>query len=131
MIVSISPCHSRFLSFCRVGTGLSDEELNTLLNKLKPYFVYMFCLPFLSMSINISSILVFWVQELIHFLYDRKNEYPKRMPRFYEVTNNSKERPDVWIESPDKLASCFFLKFCLLILVFSYLTVKLYLTYCS
>ncbi|KAJ3698473.1 hypothetical protein LUZ61_002178 [Rhynchospora tenuis] len=60
----------RFLSFCRVGTGLSDEELNTLVNKLKPYFM--------------------------------KNEYPKRTPRFYEVTNNSKERPDVWIESPDK-----------------------------
>jgi DNA ligase 4 len=32
----------------------------------------------------------------------RKNEYPKKAPRFYEVTNNSKERPDVWIESPDK-----------------------------
>ncbi|KAJ3693458.1 hypothetical protein LUZ60_008938 [Juncus effusus] len=60
----------RFLSFCRVGTGLSDEELNTLNNKLKPYFM--------------------------------KNEYPKRTPKFYEVTNNSKERPDVWIESPDK-----------------------------
>ncbi|KAL6652074.1 hypothetical protein ACP70R_010999 [Stipagrostis hirtigluma subsp. patula] len=60
----------RFLSFCRVGTGLSDEELDALVTKLKPYF--------------------------------RKNEYPKKPPRFYEVTNNSKERPDVWIESPDK-----------------------------
>uniref|UniRef100_A0ACD5UTE0 Uncharacterized protein n=1 Tax=Avena sativa TaxID=4498 RepID=A0ACD5UTE0_AVESA len=60
----------RFLSFCRVGTGLSDEELATLVAKLKPHF--------------------------------RKNEYPKKPPRFYEVTNNSKERPDVWIESPDK-----------------------------
>ncbi|KAG6411422.1 hypothetical protein SASPL_129504 [Salvia splendens] len=28
----------RFLSFCRVGTGLSDEELNTVVTKLKPYF---------------------------------------------------------------------------------------------
>ncbi|GJN01825.1 hypothetical protein PR202_ga19126 [Eleusine coracana subsp. coracana] len=28
----------RFLSFCRVGTGLSDEELNALVSKLKPYF---------------------------------------------------------------------------------------------
>lgn len=60
----------RFLSFCRVGTGLSDEELDALVTKLKPHF--------------------------------RKNEYPKKPPRFYEVTNNSKERPDVWIESPDK-----------------------------
>ncbi|KAL6843747.1 hypothetical protein ACP4OV_026318 [Aristida adscensionis] len=59
-----------FISFCRVGTGLSDEELDALVTKLKPYF--------------------------------RKNEYPKKPPRFYEVTNNSKERPDVWIESPDK-----------------------------
>uniref|UniRef100_A0A0D9ZQC0 DNA ligase IV n=1 Tax=Oryza glumipatula TaxID=40148 RepID=A0A0D9ZQC0_9ORYZ len=60
----------RFLSFCRVGTGLSDEELDALVTKLKPHF--------------------------------RKNEYPKKPPRFYEVTNHSKERPDVWIESPDK-----------------------------
>ncbi|WOK95000.1 DNA ligase 4 isoform X2 [Canna indica] len=60
----------RFISFCRVGSGLSDEELNALVAKLNPYF--------------------------------RKNEYPKRAPRCYEVTNNSKERPDVWIESPDK-----------------------------
>lgn len=28
----------RFMSFCRVGTGLSDEELNTVVSKLKPYF---------------------------------------------------------------------------------------------
>ncbi|KAF5194901.1 Dna ligase, partial [Thalictrum thalictroides] len=34
--------------------------------------------------------------------YFRKNEYPKRTPSFYEVTHNSKERPDVWIESPEK-----------------------------
>lgn len=34
----------------------------------------------------------------------RKYEYPKRAPpSFYQVTNNSKERPDVWIESPEKL----------------------------
>ncbi|CAA6662353.1 unnamed protein product [Spirodela intermedia] len=60
----------RFISFCRVGSGLSDEELDSLVNKLKPYF--------------------------------RKNEYPKKAPRFYEVTYNSKERPDVWVDSPDK-----------------------------
>ncbi|KAJ6836646.1 DNA ligase 4 [Iris pallida] len=60
----------RFISFCRVGTGLSDEELDALITKLKPYF--------------------------------RKNENPKRAPRCYEVTNYSKERPDVWIDSPDK-----------------------------
>lgn len=30
--------HFRFISFCRVGTGLSDEELDTVVTKLKPYF---------------------------------------------------------------------------------------------
>ncbi|XP_023546648.1 DNA ligase 4 isoform X1 [Cucurbita pepo subsp. pepo] len=61
----------RFISFCRVGTGLTDEELDSVVNKLKPYF--------------------------------RKSEYPRKTaPSFYQVTNNSKERPDVWIESPEK-----------------------------
>ncbi|GMH13608.1 hypothetical protein Nepgr_015449 [Nepenthes gracilis] len=61
----------RFISFCRVGTGLSDEELDELVTKLKPHF--------------------------------REYEYPKKAaPSFYQVTNNSKERPDVWIESPEK-----------------------------
>ncbi|KAK6147415.1 hypothetical protein DH2020_018327 [Rehmannia glutinosa] len=61
----------RFVSFCRVGTGLSDEELNAVVTKLKPYL--------------------------------RKYEYPKKgPPSFYQVTNNSKERPDVWVESPEK-----------------------------
>ncbi|KAF2309815.1 hypothetical protein GH714_005250 [Hevea brasiliensis] len=61
----------RFISFCRVGTGLSDDELAAVVTKLKPYF--------------------------------RKYEYPKKgPPSFYHVTNNSKERPDVWIESPEK-----------------------------
>ncbi|CAI0555826.1 unnamed protein product [Linum tenue] len=61
----------RFISFCRVGTGLSDDELNAVVTKLKPYF--------------------------------RKYDYPKKAPpSFYQVTNNSKERPDVWIESPEK-----------------------------
>lgn len=32
---------ARFLSFCRVGTGLSDEELATLVAKLKPHFRYI------------------------------------------------------------------------------------------
>jgi DNA ligase-4 len=59
------------MSFCRVGTGLSDDELNTVVSKLKPYF--------------------------------RKNEHPKKAPpSFYQVTNHSKERPDVWIDSPEK-----------------------------
>lgn len=40
----------------------------------------------------------------------RKNEYPKKVPHFYEVTNNSKERPDVWIDSPDKFVT-FFLQY--------------------
>lgn len=61
----------RFVSFCRVGTGLSDEELDELVTKLKPYL--------------------------------KKYEYPKKSPpSFYQVTNHSKERPDVWVESPDK-----------------------------
>ncbi|TYK03081.1 ty3-gypsy retrotransposon protein [Cucumis melo var. makuwa] len=30
----------RFVSFCRVGTGLTDEELDAVVNKLKPYFRY-------------------------------------------------------------------------------------------
>ncbi|XWS28144.1 hypothetical protein CRYUN_Cryun25bG0040400 [Craigia yunnanensis] len=61
----------RFVSFCRVGTGLTDDDLETVVKKLKPYF--------------------------------RKYEYPKKtQPSFYQVTNNSKERPDVWIESPEK-----------------------------
>ncbi|KZV30732.1 DNA ligase 4-like [Dorcoceras hygrometricum] len=61
----------RFVSFCRVGTGLSDEELDAVVTKLKPYF--------------------------------RKYESSKKAPpSFYQVTNNSKERPDVWVESPEK-----------------------------
>ncbi|PRQ37144.1 putative DNA ligase (ATP) [Rosa chinensis] len=61
----------RFVSFCRVGTGLSDEELDAVATKLKPYL--------------------------------RKYDYPKKAPpSFYEVTNHSKERPDVWVESPEK-----------------------------
>lgn len=61
----------RFMSFCRVGTGLSDEELDAVVTKLKPHF--------------------------------RKYEYPKKAPpSFYQVTNNSKERPDVWVESPER-----------------------------
>lgn len=30
----------RFISFCRVGTGLSDDELAAVVTKLKPYFRY-------------------------------------------------------------------------------------------
>ncbi|KAJ7979399.1 DNA ligase [Quillaja saponaria] len=61
----------RFISFCRVGTGLSDDELDALVTKLKPYF--------------------------------RKYDYPKKAPpSFYRVTNNSKERPDVWVDNPQK-----------------------------
>ncbi|GFZ21909.1 DNA ligase IV [Actinidia rufa] len=70
-MILISSFYCRFISFCRVGTGLSDEELDAVVTKLKPFF--------------------------------RKSEYPKKAPpSFYEVTNNSKERPDVWIESPEK-----------------------------
>ncbi|XP_051150256.1 DNA ligase 4 [Andrographis paniculata] len=62
---------NRFVSFCRVGTGLSDEELDAVVTKLKPYL--------------------------------RKYDYRKKgPPSFYQVTNNAKERPDVWVESPEK-----------------------------
>lgn len=62
---------SRFISFCRVGTELSGEELDAVVTKLKPFF--------------------------------RRNEQPKKAPpSFYAVTNNSKERPDVWIDNPEK-----------------------------
>nr|GMC50928.1 DNA ligase 4 isoform X2 [Ipomoea batatas] len=37
------------------------------------------------------------------FATRRKYEYPKQTPpSFYQVTNSSKERPDVWVESPEK-----------------------------
>jgi hypothetical protein len=30
-------------------------------------------------------------------------KYPKKMqPSFYQVTHHSKERPDVWVDSPEK-----------------------------
>ncbi|WJX24110.1 DNA ligase (ATP) [Trifolium repens] len=59
----------RFISFCRVGTGLSDDELEAVVTKLKPYL----------------------------------RKYPKKMqPSFYQVTHHSKERPDVWVDSPEK-----------------------------
>ncbi|KAL3684731.1 hypothetical protein R1sor_002753 [Riccia sorocarpa] len=61
---------SRFVSFCRVGTGLTDEESDHLVQKLKPYF--------------------------------RRYEKNTKPPDCYIVTNNSKERPDVWVEQPDK-----------------------------
>lgn len=61
---------TRFLSFCRVGTGLSDEECDVLVSKLKPYF--------------------------------RRHEDNSKVPSFYTVTNNAKERPDVWIDRPEK-----------------------------
>ncbi|PQQ20120.1 DNA ligase 4 isoform X1 [Prunus yedoensis var. nudiflora] len=71
----------RFVSFCRVGTGLSDEDLEAVATKLKPYLGILFY--------NLTTL---W-----------KYEYPKKAPpSFYQVTNNSKERPDVWVESPEK-----------------------------
>ncbi|KAF7152591.1 hypothetical protein RHSIM_Rhsim01G0115200 [Rhododendron simsii] len=33
-------CCCRLISFCRVGTGLSDEELDAVVTKLKPFFSY-------------------------------------------------------------------------------------------
>lgn len=32
---------ARFLSFCRLGTGLSDEEHDALVTKLRPHFRYL------------------------------------------------------------------------------------------
>ncbi|KAK2395461.1 DNA ligase [Trifolium repens] len=66
---SLNTHPKRFISFCRVGTGLSDDELEAVVTKLKPYF----------------------------------RKYPKKMqPSFYQVTHHSKERPDVWVDSPEK-----------------------------
>ncbi|KAF3794559.1 DNA ligase 4 [Nymphaea thermarum] len=68
---STSSSHpTRFFSFCRVGSGLSDDELDVLISKLKPYF--------------------------------RRNENSKTVPNFYITTNNAKERPDVWIDNPER-----------------------------
>jgi hypothetical protein len=53
-----------------VGSGLSGNESEHLVNKLKPYF--------------------------------RQNEKNSKPPSFYVVTNSAKERPDVWIDQPDK-----------------------------
>ncbi|BFI04909.1 DNA ligase 4 [Marchantia polymorpha subsp. ruderalis] len=61
---------TRFFSFCKVGTGLTDEESDHLVQRLKPYF--------------------------------RRNEKNSKTPSCYIVTNNAKERPDVWIDQPDK-----------------------------
>ncbi|KAK7411977.1 hypothetical protein VNO78_03422 [Psophocarpus tetragonolobus] len=64
-------CVRFFMIWFLVGTGLTDDELDAVVTKLKPYF--------------------------------RKYEYPKkRPPSFYQVTNHSKERPDVWVDSPEK-----------------------------
>ena len=42
----------------------------------------------------------------ISLCFLRKYEYPRQQPpSFYQVTNNSKERPDVWIDSPEKLVA--------------------------
>eukprot|EP00850_Spirogloea_muscicola_P005410 SM000024S07872 [mRNA] locus=s24:969298:977321:- [translate_table: standard] len=61
---------TRFISFCRVGTGFSNEELEELRQKLEP----------------------FW----------RPNAKGTKAPSFYTVTNHSKERPDLWIDQPEK-----------------------------
>ncbi|CAK9216066.1 unnamed protein product [Sphagnum troendelagicum] len=61
---------TKFYSFCRVGTGLTGDESEHLVNKLKPYF--------------------------------RQNKKNDKPPSFYVVTNAAKERPDVWIEQPEK-----------------------------
>lgn len=48
-----------------------------------------------------SSIENKWID--LNFLF-RKYEFPKKSPpSFFQVTNHSKERPDVWVESPEKL----------------------------
>ncbi|MCD9646582.1 DNA ligase 4 [Datura stramonium] len=66
----------RFISFCRVGTGVSDEERPQTLGTM-------------NWDMPNSDIM--------------KYEYPKQAPpTFYQVTNNAKERPDVWVESPEK-----------------------------
>ncbi|GFP84377.1 DNA ligase 4 [Phtheirospermum japonicum] len=44
----------RFISFCRVGTGLSDEELNAVVTKLKPYLSSSYPYTFVCRSIVVS-----------------------------------------------------------------------------
>lgn len=61
---------TKFLSFCKVGSGLSDNERDVLVSKLKPYL--------------------------------RQCDKNTKPPSFYVVTNNSKERPDFWVEQPEK-----------------------------
>ncbi|MCO5581115.1 hypothetical protein L7F22_034991 [Adiantum nelumboides] len=61
---------SRFFSFCKVGSGLSDTERDVLVSKLKPYL--------------------------------REAGRNTKPPSFYIVTNSSKERPDFWVEQPEK-----------------------------
>ncbi|MCO5600365.1 hypothetical protein L7F22_054476 [Adiantum nelumboides] len=61
---------TKFLSFCRVGTGLSDSERDVLVSKLKPYL--------------------------------KKNNRIIKPPSCYIVTNIGKERPDFWVEQPEK-----------------------------
>lgn len=61
---------TKFRSFCRVGTGLTDDEAEQLVHKLKPHF--------------------------------RRNHKSTKPPSCYVLTNSSKERPDVWIERPEK-----------------------------
>ncbi|MCO5598394.1 hypothetical protein L7F22_052489 [Adiantum nelumboides] len=61
---------TKFLSFCRVGTGLSDSEREVLVSKLKPYL--------------------------------KENDRNVKPPSCYIVTNIGKERPDFWVEQPEK-----------------------------
>lgn len=61
---------TRFLSFCKVGSGLSDNERDVLVSKLKPYL--------------------------------RRHDKNTKPPSFYTVTNSAKERPDFWVEQPEK-----------------------------
>lgn len=59
---------------------------------------------------NLLGVLIYYPQGIFHFIdcFLRKYEYPRKPPpSFYQVTNNSKERPDVWVDSPEKLVFLF------------------------
>ncbi|GAQ80116.1 ATP-dependent DNA ligase [Klebsormidium nitens] len=61
---------TKFHTFCRVGTGFSETELDALRTKLAPYL--------------------------------RRNERGSKPPSFYVCTGHHKERPDVWVDQPEK-----------------------------
>ncbi|KAK9838672.1 hypothetical protein WJX74_001090 [Apatococcus lobatus] len=67
-----SQAPTRFISFCRVGTGLSDAERDKVEKRLRPLMI--------EAKVNKSG--------------------KSNAPSCYKVTHKPKERPDVWISDP-------------------------------